>query len=713
MSANRSVLEGYHLEVLARARSLEARCAALLGHDYVSETPRSLAETIRNLARFLARAATGVFAQIHDPVDLEDERLLRGIDALSQKYAAHLRYIQGAQADRLPWNTIPALEEFFGHFAPKKLFLFRPKWHYNYTVTIDDFRDLYRQDLQEIAEFAGDLSIEEVLAPLSGPLHIIAFPALERENIVLHSLLGHELGHHFGVQYLTPERMASFERAIFEDVQRLTESQLVREGLSEKDAPLLWAEDRRYLLQENLRSGRTLYRRALDELLADAVCVILFGPAALLAMLEFALQSDLDDLPGPQTNHYPPWRYRLRMALELLQDSQNRIFPVAPTFFRGEGGERRAELVNQYVAHLKATCADTSDLDTIAMAPLVRAVYSQIPQGYRNGLVFLKENKALRSAQQLFRSKAFEQTVSALIERLDHQLPPNALHEESLEREPASIVAILNAASLFRLSLPTGDSERALQERTRADRLTLKAIEYSHLAANFRKLRGKLARQKPSSVVFGHQKSEGEVGLGVLSKPEILAMLRRPGLGERLVVTPLLDAEEVVSPSSIDVRLGNQFLIFQRESFPLLDVGASSSDGSLERYQERRILPYRRKFVLHPRQLVIGSTLEYVQMPPGLMAYVVGLSTWGRMGLIIATATKVDAGFRGCVTLEIINEGEVPLVLYPGLPIAQLVLHRTGGGEPYRGGYSCAIGPEFPDFQRKSRSWQHWLDLPR
>ena len=48
------------------------------------------------------------------------------------------------------------------------------------------------------------------------------------------------------------------------------------------------------------------------------------------------------------------------------------------------------------------------------------------------------------------------------------------------------------------------------------------------------------------------------------------------------------------------------------------------------------------RFVLHPRQLVIGSTLEYIQLPPTVMPYVVGKSTWGRTGLVIATATKVD-----------------------------------------------------------------------
>lgn len=48
-------------------------------------------------------------------------------------------------------------------------------------------------------------------------------------------------------------------------------------------------------------------------------------------------------------------------------------------------------------------------------------------------------------------------------------------------------------------------------------------------------------------------------------------------------------------------------------------------------------------------------------------------SSLGRLGLIVhATAGFVDPGFRGSLTLEITNFNSVPIVLRPGLPIAQL-----------------------------------------
>ena len=48
-------------------------------------------------------------------------------------------------------------------------------------------------------------------------------------------------------------------------------------------------------------------------------------------------------------------------------------------------------------------------------------------------------------------------------------------------------------------------------------------------------------------------------------------------------------------------------------------------------------------------------------------------SSLGRLGLIVhATAGFVDPGFRGSLTLEITNFNSVPIVLRPGLPIAQI-----------------------------------------
>lgn len=181
----------------------------------------------------------------------------------------------------------------------------------------------------------------------------------------------------------------------------------------------------------------------------------------------------------------------------------------------------------------------------------------------------------------------------------------------------------------------------------------------------------------------------------ILERQEIKSAMERPLLN-RLVVTPLLDPINQIGDSSVDVRLGNEFVLIRKRTFGTLNLEKPENiQDNIAKYQEKLRIELRKPFILHPGQLVLGSTLEYIRLPNDIACYVIGRSSWGRLGLVIATASAVAPNFRGCVTLELINHGEVPLVLYPGIRIAQLVLHWTQGKGEYTGRYKCPTGPEF------------------
>ena len=192
--------------------------------------------------------------------------------------------------------------------------------------------------------------------------------------------------------------------------------------------------------------------------------------------------------------------------------------------------------------------------------------------------------------------------------------------------------------------------------------------------------------------------------MSVLSKQEIMDEI----INNNLAITPIFDQQETFDNVSVNVRLGNEFIIMKRQSFPIFDI--AQQDANVDDYQKKIKVNYGEKFILHPNELILSSTLEYVSMPKDLMCYTIGKSGWGRVGLIIATATKVDPGFQGCITLEIINEGETPLVLYPGVPIAQLVFHRVTSAVEYDGEFKYSVSPVFPDFSKKAKKWKFWLN---
>jgi len=168
---------------------------------------------------------------------------------------------------------------------------------------------------------------------------------------------------------------------------------------------------------------------------------------------------------------------------------------------------------------------------------------------------------------------------------------------------------------------------------------------------------------------------------------------------DRISITPILDWDRQAKSGncSIDVRLGQKFRVPRRAELEKLDHVSPEHEDKIGLYKDDHYVPIGDRFVSHPRQFVLGETLEWVHLPRGFAAYVIGRSSWGRDGLVIATATGVHAGYSGILTLEITNLGEIPIFLWPGLTIAQLFIHRVehGGAECnfHRSTYS---GSTFP-----------------
>lgn len=183
----------------------------------------------------------------------------------------------------------------------------------------------------------------------------------------------------------------------------------------------------------------------------------------------------------------------------------------------------------------------------------------------------------------------------------------------------------------------------------------------------------------------------------IITKKEIEKRLKSIDIKNRLVVTPIISKKQIAN-TSIDVRLGNQFVIFKTHTLGDFNPYKTQS-AKLRKMQERKIVRFGDEFVLHPGMLVLGSTFEYLRIPYDLECHVEGRSSWARIGLQIATATSVEPGFKGVLTLELSNLGTIPIELCPGVRIAQLLFNKltTPISEPYgkERKYKCPIGPEF------------------
>jgi dCTP deaminase len=186
--------------------------------------------------------------------------------------------------------------------------------------------------------------------------------------------------------------------------------------------------------------------------------------------------------------------------------------------------------------------------------------------------------------------------------------------------------------------------------------------------------------------------------MSALIHEDIVRLLDHEDVTKRLVITPLLDRERQIGPGSIDLRLGTEFLEVPRQDNQSIDPFGGEDQGHLGEAERKSYVPLGDKYIIHPGQFVLGATLEFLVMPADLTGQVLSRSSWGRLGLLVATAVAVQPGFKGVLTLELVNTGSIPIVLRPGLRVAQLQLWsaRKATELPYgaQGKYNAPLGPE-------------------
>lgn len=147
-----------------------------------------------------------------------------------------------------------------------------------------------------------------------------------------------------------------------------------------------------------------------------------------------------------------------------------------------------------------------------------------------------------------------------------------------------------------------------------------------------------------------------------------------------------------VQPASIDVRLGNHFLVPRYGDTAVIDLGDPRTFQDLT---EERQIDDGAPLVIRPHRCVLGATKEWVNIPADLKCSIEGKSSVGRLFLFVhVTAGYIDPGFKGNVTIEMFNANDIPIIVRPDCLIAQLAFHRMSkpAEKPYQGRYQCDEG---------------------
>lgn len=145
-----------------------------------------------------------------------------------------------------------------------------------------------------------------------------------------------------------------------------------------------------------------------------------------------------------------------------------------------------------------------------------------------------------------------------------------------------------------------------------------------------------------------------------------------------LIITPFNINN--LQPNSIDVTL-----------YPVLHIITSKTLDLKQPYKTKRVIIPKSGYVLKPRQLYLGRTVERTHTPWHIPMYE-GRSTTGRYFIQShQTAGFGDIGFDGIWTLEITVQR--PTRIYPHMRIGQIGFTEPTGKiiSRYKGNYNCGI----------------------
>jgi len=194
----------------------------------------------------------------------------------------------------------------------------------------------------------------------------------------------------------------------------------------------------------------------------------------------------------------------------------------------------------------------------------------------------------------------------------------------------------------------------------------------------------------------------------ILSDIEILDRLVT-SVGKRIFVSPLIDPQTQLGPSSLDLRLGFDLVGTRALQQTHIDLAEREARNTLREhktsYFDRQQLDPEGNFVLHPGAFLLASTLEFIRLPSDIAGRLEGRSSLGRLGLQVhATAGFVDPGFEGVLTFELINSGKLPIKVFPGMRLGQICFFQVHDVQvPYRKKrytkYGGKLGVEFSDIE--------------
>ncbi|MEN6406355.1 MAG: hypothetical protein ABFC77_07780 [Thermoguttaceae bacterium] len=361
--------------------------------------------------------------------------------------------LKNAQTQNVPWSLVPSIERIASELSQGSQLLTTCTYALNYSIR------WYPTPKSPIHQFS-----------------ILQLPIIHKHNAFLHLLIGHELFHPLLQQFFvtqTPSVVARLKAAI-----------------SHLNQPP--AKNRLDKLVEFVRYA---WQRAIEELMCDMGCAILFGPAAVFASIAFQMGSNLDEAPSSDGSFYPPPRYRIREVMHrvfgesvigeaeqfhagLEGTATTPIQKLAALLKEDERTSWAADILSEHRETILREIRKNDDLVPINQNPLLKTAYEEVQAVLPDAWNYIRQ--IATSAGMVWLSTIDE--VPFLLRSLELLVPPGEIRDTKApgQTKSPSLPSIAIATWLYQLKCEASvdaSLEQAMKSYSRCCRLMLKGFE--------------------------------------------------------------------------------------------------------------------------------------------------------------------------------------------------------------------------------------------
>ncbi|MGB8658110.1 MAG: hypothetical protein WCE90_10065 [Candidatus Zixiibacteriota bacterium] len=433
-----------------------------------SEGPEKLLDIMKILAegciRKVNRLNTKLSQSIISATESKNiENTVRSVVLSLNQLHTFLRYIDATRLSRNPTGMIKPWELLIKKYNKNVNIIIRPQWKYNWSYynIIKEFRN--------INDIIGDQESKEEIQKMGLYFPILSFAGLERDNVLLHIILAHEIGH-----FIDESKDVSSIVKHSEEIIKVLNTEPISEKLKRlydlsvnimkaSIESTLGAQSDLFIQHEAVSQAQNelIYKIKtwLEEITADLIAIRIIGPSFIFALY----QTNLAHVSkrGP-VGDYPPPQVRIDKCIDYwdIVDAEDRFFEIKETEVSNH--KRIKECIKKYLEHIKQKEMEVNDIK-----PMEAEIIQETPtidklkdERYKllNEIIERAVENPLNSISDFINKEipAFkiDNNIFELIELLRNRISPvYAKREENLSiLTDCDIASILNAGWIFWLT---------------------------------------------------------------------------------------------------------------------------------------------------------------------------------------------------------------------------------------------------------------------